>query len=86
VTTVLNFKKSNNVGGVVSLPAEPPAARHVVRGGKVLMPSAQNGSIIAVSYEARARGVSRFFRGREALAACPDVACSGYGQPTGHLE
>jgi DNA polymerase eta len=64
---------SNNVGGVVSLPAEPPAARHVVRGGKVLMPSAQNGSIIAVSYEARARGVSRFFRGREALAACPEI-------------
>lgn len=68
--------KSNsdaNVGGVVSLPAEPAAARVVYKSGRLRMPSAQNGSIIAVSYEARARGVTRFFRGREAVAKCPDI-------------
>eukprot|EP00966_Prymnesium_polylepis_P269821 6233108-Prymnesium_polylepis.1 len=37
------------------------------------MPSAANGSIIAVSYEARARGVTRFFRAREAFAKCPEI-------------
>ena len=62
-----------NVGGVVSLAAEPASARVVAKGGKVLMPSGANGSIIAVSYEARKRGVTRFFRGREALAQCPEM-------------
>ena len=28
---------------------------------------------VAVSYEARARGVTRFFRAREALNACPEI-------------
>lgn len=59
--------------GVVSIPAEPSSARVAVKGGKVIMPSAANGGIIAVSYEARARGVSRHFRGREAVAACPEL-------------
>ena len=63
----------DNVGGVVSIPAEPAAARVAVRDGKVLLPAAQNGSIIAVSYEARARGVTRFFRGKEAVKQCPEI-------------
>ena len=62
-----------NIGGVVSLPAQPAAARVAVRDGRVLLPAAQNGSIIAVSYEARERGVTRFFRGREAVAKCPEL-------------
>ena len=37
------------------------------------MPSSLQGSIIAVSYEAREKGVTRFFRGREALDKCPDI-------------
>ena len=61
------------IGGVSSLPAEPAAARVAVRDRKVLLPAAQNGSIIAVSYEARARGVTRFFRGKEAVATCPEI-------------
>jgi DNA polymerase eta len=32
-----------------------------------------NGSIIAVSYEARARGVTRQMRGAEAKRKCPDI-------------
>ena len=44
-----------------------------MRDGRVLLPAAQNGSIIAVSYEARERGVTRFFRGREAVAKCPEL-------------
>ncbi|KAL4428594.1 hypothetical protein ABPG77_008906 [Micractinium sp. CCAP 211/92] len=32
-----------------------------------------NGSLIAVSYEARAQGVKRNMRGNEARAACPDI-------------
>ena len=60
-------------GGVASIPPEPASARVVARGGKVLIPSAVNGSIIAVSYEARAKGVTRFFRGREALSVCPEL-------------
>jgi DNA polymerase eta len=32
-----------------------------------------NGSLIAVSYEARAKGVKRIMRGLEAKAACPDL-------------
>ena len=32
-----------------------------------------NGSIIAVSYEARAAGVKRIMRGREARRACPQL-------------
>ena len=59
--------------GVKSYPAEPSAARVAVKEGKTLMPSAVNGSIIAVSYEARERGVTRFFRGREAVAKCPEI-------------
>lgn len=66
-------REDGNVGGVVSLPAEPASARVVAKGGKVLMGSGANGSIIAVSYEARKRGVTRFFRGREALAQCPEM-------------
>lgn len=68
--------------GVVSHPAEPPAARIAVQGGKVLMPSAANGGIIAVSYEARAKGVTRHMRGREAAAACPDLVIMQV--PTAH--
>ena len=68
-----NTAASGNVGGVLSYPAEPAAARVVVRDGKILLKSGINGSIIAVSYEARARGVTRFFRGREALAQCPEI-------------
>ena len=64
---------SASASGVVSLPAEPAAARVVFKSGRLVMPSAANGSIIAVSYEARARGVTRFFRGREAIAACPEI-------------
>ena len=64
---------TDSVGGVSSLPAEPARARAAVRNGKVLLPAAQNGSIIAVSYEARARGVTRFFRGKEAVAHCPEI-------------
>jgi DNA polymerase eta len=52
-----NSKDGTAIGGVVSLPAEPASARIVYKGGKLRMPSAQNGSIIAVSYEARARHV-----------------------------
>ena len=59
--------------GVVSHPAEPAGARVAVKEGRVLMPTAVNGSIIAVSYEAREQGVTRFFRGREALAKCPTI-------------
>lgn len=59
--------------GVISHPPRPSSARVAVRDGKVLMPSAANGSIIAVSYEARARGVTRFFRGREAVNTCPEL-------------
>ena len=55
--------------GVVSIPAQPATARIAIKNGKILMPSAMHGSIIAVSYEARARGVTRFFRAREALTA-----------------
>ena len=64
---------SASASGVVSIPAEPAAARVVFKGGRLLMPSAANGSIIAVSYEARARSVTRFFRGREAIAKCPEI-------------
>jgi DNA polymerase eta len=32
-----------------------------------------DGSLIAVSYEARAAGVKRQMRGREAKKACPDL-------------
>ena len=64
---------SASASGVVSLPAEPSTARVVFKSGRLIMPSAANGSIIAVSYEARARGVTRFFRGREAIAACPEI-------------
>ena len=64
---------AGGVGGVISRPPQPAAARVVARDGKILLPSGANGSIIAVSYEARARGVTRFFRGREALAACPEL-------------
>ena len=46
---------------------------YLTQGGKVLMSSGANGSIIAVSYEARKRGVTRFFRGREAIAHCPEM-------------
>ena len=60
-------------GGVVSNPAEPAAARVAVKHGKILMPSAANGSIIAISYEARKLGVTRFFRAREALGVCPEL-------------
>jgi DNA polymerase eta len=69
------FQGDGNPGssGVVSLPPQPSSARVAVRDGKVLMPSASNGSIIAVSYEARARGVTRFFRGREAVNTCPEL-------------
>ena len=35
--------------------------------------NASNGSIIAVSYEARAAGVKRIMRGREARKACPEL-------------
>ena len=59
--------------GVVTLPPQPSSARIAVKDGKVLLPSAANGSIIAVSYEARARGVTRFFRGREAVSTCPEL-------------
>lgn len=59
--------------GVKELPAEPASARVVARDGKILIPTAINGSIIAVSYEARARGVTRFFRGREALKQCAEL-------------
>ena len=68
-----NTATDSSVGGVSSLPAEPAAARVAVRDGRVLLPAAQNGSIIAVSYEARARGVTRFFRGKEAVAHCPEI-------------
>ena len=44
-------------------PPPIPHARH----------HASNGSIIAVSYEARARGVTRIMRGDQARAACPDI-------------
>lgn len=64
---------AGGAGGVSSYPAEPAAARVVVRNGKILLKSGINGSIIAVSYEARARGVTRFFRGKEALAQCPEI-------------
>ena len=50
---------SASASGVVSLPATPAAARIVVKNGKLRMPSAANGSIIAVSYEARRSGVKR---------------------------
>ena len=43
------------------------------RDKKVLMPSAMGNSIIAISYEARAKGVTRFFKTKEALNACPDL-------------
>jgi len=59
--------------GVVAYPPEPAWARVAIKNGKVLMPSASNGSIIAVSYEARARGVTRFFKAREAVNACPEI-------------
>ncbi|KAL1527241.1 hypothetical protein AB1Y20_015917 [Prymnesium parvum] len=64
---------SAGASGVISLAAEPVSARVAIKDGKVRMPSAANGSIIAVSYEARARGVTRFFRAREALATCPEI-------------
>ena len=74
---VVQYNPENNTAsgnvGVLSYPAEPAAARVVVRDGKILLKSGINGSIIAVSYEARARGVTRFFRGREALAQCPEI-------------
>ena len=66
-------EKEDSVGGVSSLPAEPASARVAFRNGKVVLPAAQNGSIIAVSYEARKRGVTRFFRGKEAVAQCPEM-------------
>ena len=40
------------------------------RDGKKLMPSSINNSIIAISYEARAKGVTRFFKGKEVLHLC----------------
>jgi len=64
---------SASENGVKSMPAEPASARVAARGREILIASAVNGSIIAVSYEARERGVTRFMRGREALAQCPDV-------------
>ena len=59
--------------GVITHPPRPSSARVVIKDGKVLMPSASNGSIIAVSYEARARGVTRFFKAKEAFANCPEI-------------
>jgi len=61
-------------GGVISHPPEPVSARVVHRDGKILMPSGSNGSIIAISYEARIKGVTRFFKAQEAIAACPEIA------------
>ena len=58
---------------MVSLPARPASARLVYRDGKTLMDCSINGSIIAISYEARAKGVTRFFKGKEAIAACPEI-------------
>lgn len=63
---------SAGTSGVVSHPPEPASERIAIRDGKIRMPSAANGSIIAVSYEARARGVTRFFRARE---VCPQQCC-----------
>lgn len=68
-----DVKNAAAVGGVVSIPAEPATARVAVRAGRVLLPASVNGSIIAVSYEARARGVTRFFRGKEAMQHCPEI-------------
>eukprot|EP00403_Amphidinium_massartii_P012441 CAMPEP_0178413966 /NCGR_PEP_ID=MMETSP0689_2-20121128/22796_1 /TAXON_ID=160604 /ORGANISM="Amphidinium massartii, Strain CS-259" /LENGTH=682 /DNA_ID=CAMNT_0020035247 /DNA_START=73 /DNA_END=2118 /DNA_ORIENTATION=+ len=64
---------SASESGVKSFPAEPASARVVVRRGQVLIPSSANGGIIAVSYEARAQGVTRYMRGREACATCPEL-------------
>eukprot|EP00928_Gymnodinium_smaydae_P056801 TRINITY_DN4011_c1_g4_i1.p1 TRINITY_DN4011_c1_g4~~TRINITY_DN4011_c1_g4_i1.p1 ORF type:complete len:708 (-),score=134.94 TRINITY_DN4011_c1_g4_i1:302-2425(-) len=60
--------------GVRSLPPEPATGRVAARGSDdILIPTAVNGSIIAVSYEARERGVTRFMRGREALEQCNEL-------------
>ena len=44
---------------------------------KTLKPSdnriVKSGGIIAVSYEARARGVKRIMRGAEAIKVCPEI-------------
>jgi len=61
-------------GGVPSIPAEPAAARIVYsHDGKLRMNTASNGSIIAISYEAREKGVTRFFKAKEAMEACPGL-------------
>ena len=62
-TNIAQHRGVCGAGGVSSYPAEPAAARVVVRNGKVLLKSGINGSIIAVSYEARARGVTRWRSG-----------------------
>lgn len=64
---------SASSSGVKSHPPEPAHERIVARDGEVVMPSAENGSIIAVSYEARERGVTRFMRGKEARDQCPEL-------------
>ena len=35
----------------------------------------KGGGIIAVNYEARARGVTRYMRGDEAQEKCPEIIC-----------
>eukprot|EP00931_Biecheleriopsis_adriatica_P088959 TRINITY_DN63174_c0_g1_i1.p1 TRINITY_DN63174_c0_g1~~TRINITY_DN63174_c0_g1_i1.p1 ORF type:complete len:665 (-),score=149.97 TRINITY_DN63174_c0_g1_i1:164-2158(-) len=68
--------------GVRTLSAEPAGARLVARGDEVLLPFAMNSSIIAVSYEARAAGVTRFMRAREACETCPGLVVMQV--PTAH--
>eukprot|EP00929_Paragymnodinium_shiwhaense_P084193 TRINITY_DN45002_c0_g1_i2.p1 TRINITY_DN45002_c0_g1~~TRINITY_DN45002_c0_g1_i2.p1 ORF type:complete len:525 (+),score=121.12 TRINITY_DN45002_c0_g1_i2:66-1577(+) len=68
--------------GVKSIPAEPGSARVVARGPEVFMPTACNGSIIAVSYEARERGVTRFMRAGEARQKCEELVVMQV--PTAH--
>ena len=55
--------------GVKAVPPGPAAARVVARNGRVLMPSSLQGSIIAVSYEARGGDVMPFTRTHTALRA-----------------
>ena len=59
-------------GGVVDRPSRPGSGRILPHNS-----ARADGSIIAISYEGRARGVKRIMRGAEAVRVCPDLQLVG---------
>ena len=69
------FENKDSRANCESIPATPPEARIMSGIGDARGNKAQpnNGSLIAVSYEAREAGVTRSMRGKEALKKCPSL-------------